>query len=321
MTTATTWHDLAIAQDGILLREQIAEASISRSHLLAQLDAQRWQALGPRVLVLHNGPMTFRQQLWAAVLNAGPRAALCARTAAAEAGLGGWEGNGIEIVVQRGRKLPPLPGVPVRVHESRRFEFERDVHPTRLPTQTRPERSVVDAAAWTRNPRSAMGLVAAAVQQGITTSTRLLDELEVNGRIRHRHLLQLGLLDVEGGADALSEIDLGRLCRDYGLPEPERQVVRTEPSGRRRYLDAVIRAPAGASVAIEVDGSLHLLPRRYWDDMSRDNELVIAGERRLRFPTIALRVDRHLAAGQIARALGIRIQPHTVSVAQHAIAG
>lgn len=308
MTTTICQH-LAAEQDGVLLREQTADVGISHSRLLAQLEARRWQSVGPRVLVLHNGPLTPNQQLWAAVLNAGPRAALCARTAAKQAGLRGWEDSRIEVLVPRGRKLPRLPGVPLRVHESRRFEFERDVHPSRLPPQTRTERSVVDAAAWTRNVRSATGLVAAAVQQGITTADRLLDELAITGRIRHRHRLQLALLDIAGGSDALSEIDLGKLCHDYGLPEPERQVVRTEPSGRRRYLDAVIRRSPGVSVAIEIDGSLHLLPRQYWDDMARDNEMVIGGERRLRFPTIALRVDRPTVASQIARALGMQSRP------------
>jgi hypothetical protein len=52
-----------------------------------------------------------------------------------------------------------------------------------------------------------------------------------------------------------------------------------------------------------VDGAVHLLETTYWDDMSRANELLIAGQPLLRFPTVALRLDEARAAGQIRRAL------------------
>lgn len=291
-------------QDGVVRRDQIRRAGITLAQLDAQLAARRWRALGPVVVVLHNGPLTYRQRLWAAVLNAGSVAALCARTAAAEAGLTGWESDCIEVVVPRGTTLTPLPGVAVKVHESRRFGAD-DIHPARRPPQTTAERSVIDAAVWTRRPRSACGLVAAAVQQRITTPDRLLAELDLAGKVRHRRLLRTALVDIGGGAQALSEIDFGRLCRRYGLPEPERQVVRIEPNGRRRYLDVLLRGPDGRTLVVEVDGAVHLLPERYWDDMSRDNELVIAGERRLRVPTIAIHLEPERVADQVRRALGL----------------
>jgi very-short-patch-repair endonuclease len=72
--------------------------------------------------------------------------------------------------------------------------------------------------------------------------------------------------------------------------------------GRRRYLDAVVESETGVRVACEVDGAIHLLPLTYWDDMSRANELLIAGQSLLRFPTLALRLDEALVADQIRRA-------------------
>jgi len=110
--------------------------------------------------------------------------------------------------------------------------------------------------------------------------------------------------DIGQGAQALSEIDLGRLCRRYGLPAPERQVIRPDPRGRRRYLDAEWRrARDGRRVVAEVDGALHLIARRWWDDQLRQNEVVIAGALVLRFPSVVLRCEEATAADQLRRVL------------------
>ena len=53
----------------------------------------------------------------------------------------------------------------------------------------------------------------------------------------------------------------------------------------------------------EVDGAVHLLPRRYWDDMERANELVLGGRTVLRFAAFAVRAHPAQVADQLARAL------------------
>jgi hypothetical protein len=105
------------------------------------------------------------------------------------------------------------------------------------------------------------------------------------------------------GRQALSEIDFGQLCRRFGLPAPTRQAVRVEPSSRRRYLDAEWRRRDGRTVAAEVDGALHLTPRRWYDDQLRQNEVVIAGTIVLRFPSVVVRDEPALVAAQLRRAL------------------
>ena len=50
--------------------------------------------------------------------------------------------------------------------------------------------------------------------------------------------LREAIRDIRGGSEALSEIDLIRLCRRFGLQEPDRQVKRFDSHGRIRYLDA-----------------------------------------------------------------------------------
>jgi hypothetical protein len=297
---------LAKNQAGIVRRDQLNTLPLSPAFVRAQLDARRWRPIGPLLIAVHNGPLTSEQQLWAAVLNAGPMgsSALCGRTAAQCAGLKGWATELIEVVVPRGARIPRLPELRIRLHESRRFA-PTDLHPTRLPPQTTIERAAIDIGAWSRDARSACGVLAAVVQQRLTTPEQLRGELDRAGRVRHHRIMGLALLDIAGGAQALSEIDLGRLCQRFGLPAPERQVVRRERNGRKRYVDASWRRSDGRWVRVEVDGALHLLVETYWDDMNRSNEMTVDGEIVLRFPAIALRLDPARVADQIARALGL----------------
>jgi hypothetical protein len=113
----------------------------------------------------------------------------------------------------------------------------------------------------------------------------------------------LALADIAQGADALSEIDLARLCRRWRLPEPVRQAVRIEPSGRRRYLDAEWKTRRGRRLVAEVDGAIHLAPRQWWDDQLRQNEVVLTGDLVLRFPTVIVRHEQPLVADQLVRGL------------------
>jgi len=125
------------------------------------------------------------------------------------------------------------------------------------------------------------------------------------GAIRRHRLLRSALLDIEGGAQSVSEIDFLNFCRRHHLPTPALQTVRRDRNGRRRYLDATLIGPTGQVVRVEIDGALHLLVRTYWDDMSRGNELSIDGETQLRFPSVAIHVNDLLALDQLRPALGL----------------
>jgi hypothetical protein len=269
--------------------------------LAAQLAAGRWQAPTSTVYVLHNGPLTQVQRWWVATLAVGP---LAGRTALTAWGVTGWASNDVEVLVRRGA-TPELPhGLALKVHESRRFRPE-DAHPVREPRRVPVERAAVDAAAWTKDPRQACGLLASVVQQRKSVAPRLLMELTRAGRVRHVRLMRTVLHDIGGGAQALTEVDLGRLCARFGLTLEERQVVRVDGTGKRRYVDARVSAPGGRSVLVEVDGALHLLASTYWDDMQRLNEIVISGERVLRFPSSALYLDELTVGNQLRRACGL----------------
>jgi hypothetical protein len=278
-------------QAHVLTREQLASYGVDHRAVQRHADAGRWAPLGPVLVVLHRGPLDAAARSWAAVLNAGPCAGLCSWSALAQWGLRGWERDETHVVVRRGERQWPLPWV--RIHESRRHTLSDLVRPTARPPAHDVHRAAIDAAAWNPSPRTACGLIAAVVQQGLTTVDALTSALETAGRVRHRKLIRAALTDIAGGADALSEIDLTRLCRRAGLPLPRRQTTRTDLRGRRRYRDAEWVRWDGRLVVCEVDGQGHLEAQRWYDDLLRDAELAQqeADAIRIRLPATALRTE------------------------------
>jgi hypothetical protein len=296
--------ELLERQHSVALRQQIVGTGVTDAQVDRCLSVGRWRDVGGGIVAAHNGPLTMPNEWSVAVLAGGRICALAARTSAQAAGLVGWEPVRTEVVVPHGTTYPGLRGVPVRVHESRRFGVD-DIIDTTWPPRVSIERALIDAAAWSNRPRTACGLLAAGVQQRLTMADRLLVELAGAGAIRYRGILRAALLDIEGGAHAVSEMDFIRFCRRHDLPTPIRQRVRRDPNGKRRYLDATLIGPGGTVVRVEIDGALHLLVRTYWDDMSRGNELSIAGETALRLPSVVVHDDDPDAVDQLRRALNL----------------
>jgi Protein of unknown function (DUF559) len=237
---------------------------------------------------------------------AGPGAVLAGLTAARLDGLRGFTDHDavdrpIYVLAPAGRSVRRRPyDVPVIVHYSTMLG-DVDVHPLRRPRRTRIARSLVDAAAWMATDRGARAILAAGVQQRLVRPGDLSRVVDANQRLYRRTLVKETLGDIEGGAQALSELDFTRLVvRQYGLPEPDRQRVRKDSGGKRRYLDAVWEA---AKVVVEIDGSQHMEAQQYWDDMNRDNDLRIDGYTVLRFPSWLVRHHPEYVADRIKRAI------------------
>lgn len=289
----------------VLRRQQGPALGLSDDQVRGQLDARRWQRVTGTVLATHNGPLSADQVRLAVVLTAvssEKAAALCAWTALEVDGLTGWRRPRIHVVVPAGRTSADYGRLPVVVHVSRRFAAGDVRHQAAL-ARTSVERSAVDAACWSRHPRTALGVLAACVQQRLTSADRLRTELLAAGRIRHRRLLLAALTDIGGGAQAVSEIDFLRFCRRHGIPKPQQQSVRQDAAGRRRYLDATFRSRTGRVVHVEIDGALHLAVASYWDDMSRGNDLVLVDTPTLRFPSVVIHADDPTAVRQLCAAL------------------
>ena len=162
-------------------------------------------------------------------------------------------------------------------------------------------RSLVDAAAWMSTDRGAQAVLAAGVQQGRTRVTDLRSVLDRIGTVRRRRLMYDVLGDIEGGAQALSELDFTRkVIRQFRLPEPNRQVGKRDSQNKQRWIDVIFD---DYKVAIEIDGAQHMEPLDQWDDMERDNDLNIDGYLVLRFPAWLIRRNPEYVAKKILKAL------------------
>jgi hypothetical protein len=281
---------LLTQQNGVATRVQLNDLGFNQHAIRAQISARRWQSWGFHVVILHNFEPTRTQLMWAAVLDAGYPAALGSHTALELQGFKPFarEAEHLHLLIERGAKVTAHPMI--TIHESRRLKPECHVTVAGLPCTSAP-RSAIDAAAWQPWPRFACALVAAVVQQGLCTADDVDQELRYVGRVRHKAHLREAIRDIRGGSQALSEIDLSRLCRRFGLMEPNRQVKRTDAHGRLRYLDAEWKLQDGHRVVLEVDGSHHFEVESWQADMRRERGVVIAGARVLRATAVEIRVE------------------------------
>jgi hypothetical protein len=202
-------------QCGVATLEQLtATGGLTAHQVAAQVAARRWQRIGAHCVLSHNLEPTRTQWLWVAVLDHPGPVALGGLTALQLHGFTffGRELERVHIVVPRGTRCHELPGV--QVHESSRFGSADVEHTHDLP-HTRLARSAIDAGAWQPFARYACGLLAGVVQQRLCATNELAQALATAGRVRHEAQMRLVLHDIAGGGEALSELDIGRLCRRH----------------------------------------------------------------------------------------------------------
>jgi very-short-patch-repair endonuclease len=271
---------------------------LSRGDVRHRLSTGRWQQVHRSVFVAHSGPVSPHQRSWIAVLAVGDHAVLAGITAARAWGLRGYGGTTVHLLVPATRKPVRVPA-DVRVHRTTVLD-ERDLLAAGRPIRTRMPRSLIDAAQWAGSDTEARAIIAAGFQQRLVRGDDVIDALDRLPRARRRRLIASTAADAAGGAHSLAEIDFLELCRANHLPEPSRQVVRRDATGRRRYLDAYFDQ---WRVHVEIDGGQHLDPRQAWLDMQRQNDVWIAGDRLLRFPAWALRTEPAAVATQVRAAL------------------
>ena len=278
---------LAERQHGVLSRRSLDALGVGDTVVRAQVQAERWQAIGDEVVLLQNAPPNRQQLMWIAVLDAG-ECALGSHTSLELVGFRSFatEAELIHLVIPKGNKVTSLVGV--KVHESRRLHPEETILTNGLP-RTPTARAVLDAAAWQPYPRFAATMVAAAVQQRIVAIGELETALRAVGRIRHKIYLREAVADAAGGSQSLGELDLARMCRSFGLTLPNRQVRRRDASGVWRFLDAEWEVRGGEVVVLEVDGGQHMDAFSWQADLRRERWIVVGRKRVLRATNFEVR--------------------------------
>ena len=279
----------ATSQHGLLTIADLRAAGCTPA---AQRTLQRRGVLVPArrgVLRLAGSHDSFEQRLLTVVFASGGRAVASHLSALRLHGLHP-QSSRIEVTVPYPADCR-LDGV--AVHRSRTLDDAQVTTLDGIPV-TRCARTLLDVA--DRLPGRLLGPV---VDHAVAVGLVDLDELRslrrtVGGRGVRRLDAVLGERIGASGGESGPELDLARLLRSAGLPKPEPQFELTL-DGCRYRID--LAYPAGR-LAIEYDGyDAHSGPGRFEDDRRRQNHLVRAGWRVLRFTARDLREDR---AGVVA---------------------
>jgi len=297
-----TPSELAATQGGLVTRTQLARIGVDRFRVRNQIAAGRWVERSPTVIGTTTGELSRGQSMWLGVLHAGPRALIGDLTAAEVAGLQRWHRDEIVVLVPADAKLDGgIEGI--RFARTRRPIALWRVHGLTLPSAML-EPAILHFAAYQPSLRTAQGVLAAAVQQRLTTPERLGVWVRRMRPLRWAKPMRATLDDLAGGAQSVAEIDVRRLCRDHGLVPPRRQTRRTDLRGARRYTDCEWRLADGRTLVLEVDGAFHMDVEHWEDDLIRHRRLSTSDVVIVRCTASELRRDPETVANDL-RTLGV----------------
>jgi hypothetical protein len=296
---AIHWQELAAGQSGVLARRQLIGLGYPSHYVDDQVAARRWQVVSDVVVCTTTGELSREQLMWVGVLHAGRGSALGGLTALERHGLRNWDRDEVCVLLAKSHNLQPVEGV--RFVETRR---PVGLFAIGSPPTWRVEPAALLFAAYTQSSRTALGLLAAVVQQRLTTPERLLLDLRRMHPLRRSRLFRATLESVADGSHSMSELELVRMCRRQGLPLPDRQTRRRDASGRLRYTDAEWRLPDGRVVVLEVDGGFHMEVEHWEEDIVRERDLVTTGVIVLRCTGRELRDESPRIAASL-RAVGL----------------
>lgn len=301
---------LIASQDGMVARRQLTRHGVEWEHVDHRVRSGRWAERTPRVISTVTGELTRAQREWLAVLHAGERSMLGGLSAAARHGLTGWERDIVTVHVDDELSFEPVDGV--RFFRSRRpFDLLR--HPRPGIPVCRLEPAVLLWAGYQAMPRPAHGVIAASIQQRLTTTDRMVEWVDVLRPLRWSRPFKRTLGDIAGGAHSGAELDVRRMCRRYGIPLPDGQRSRVDRGGTRRWTDCEWLLRDGTTLVLEVDGSFHLDVLEAMSDHRRGRRLTTATRIVVRCSAFELRFeDSEVAADLIALGLPGRV-PQTAA--------
>lgn len=289
-----------VRQEGAATTAQLAAGGVGPRTVARRVDAGRWQRLHRGVVVLQSGPVRWRQRAHAALLAAGPGAALSHRSAAYVHGITTAPGPRLVVSVPAARAVGPHAGVHVR----RRTTVPPAWGRLRC---VGPEDTLLDLVHEAADEDEAVGLTCDAVRAGVRPDVVLAAARE-RAALSHRALLRAVLGDPSLGVESPLE---HRYVRDverlHGLPRSAGQV-RQRVGGRWIRTD---RAYPG--VRVELDGALAHPFATTDADVWRDNAVLLAtGDVTLRYRWRHVVTEPCAVAHQVAAALTARGLPVTV---------
>ena len=277
-------------------RALLRDLGVDRHAISREVEGDRWRCHRGQTFAVHTRPLDPPALWWRALWETGERIAVRdAVSALLAAGVTGSHQAVIHVSIPRTFNRSRILGV--RVHRVRRVDGE--VITGRGVPRVAPALAAIRAAHWVSSDRQAALILVLPVQQGVVSGSQLQTASTVWVGRRRRALVPVLVQDITDGARSLGELDFALLCRQRGLPEPDRQVVRRTPRGRV-YLDVRWRR---SRLVVEIDGSHHGAGLAMVADHLRQNEVALQREVVLRITLLGLRVAADTFLDQVARAL------------------
>ena len=294
-----TLRNLARHQYGVISRAQALRAGLSTDMIKFRVRSGRWQLIHRGVYATFTGIPGRNAQLWAAVLAAGPGAAISYATAAELHGLAdkGTATGPVHVTVPHERRIKAVEGVSLH-RSTRAFDI---VQGHASPPRTKVEETVLDLTQSAATFDDVCGWVTRAFARNLTDETRLRNAMTKRTKLRWRSDLHELIAAADGGDHSVLEFRYHRdVERAHGLPEPARQVPFTGPGGRRGRRDRVYEA---YDVVIELDGRLAHRAEDKWRDKARDNAAAADGQQSLRYGWEQVTWKACVTAAEVARVL------------------
>lgn len=292
-------RDLAELQRGVICRNQALACGMSAQAIRCRVESARWQRLHAGVYAAFTGAPDRQATLWAAVLRAGPGAALSFQTAAELDGLLDNPASVIHITIPSTRRVTGMNDVVVHT----RLNAGRARHPARLPPRTRLEETVLDLTDSCDDLIAAMDWVSKSLGRRLTTQEQLTRAAAQRSQLRWRAAITSALSPALAGVHSALEF---RYIRDVERPHRLPRSTRQAPAklgGRSAYRDVLYEEYC---LIVELDGKTAHPGDARWLDISRDNAAAASGYMTLRYGFRDLTRSPCLVAAQVAEVLRLR---------------
>lgn len=270
------WHEgrlrqAAARQHGLIGRDQARSLGATDHEISRHIESGRLEVVHPGVYYLNCTPATWKTEVLAAAIAAGPDALASHRCAAVLWGMDSIYGRMIEVTVPYSESPVPKGAI---LHRTRRHNprFELDSIPI-----SPPEKTLLDMAG-TLPERTLWKAARSAVKKGISSVEKMdvtvgvYGGRGVGGTKRMRRVIRL-VADDESGS--VAEIDLAWIVMNAPVPEPIQQLRIRLPNGNNAYPD--FSWPDRMRI-VEVDGfGAHGAPEQMKHDLQRQNQLLDLG--------------------------------------------
>lgn len=251
-------------QDGVISARQLKALGAAPHEIKRLVRRRDLVAVHRGVYVNHNGPLTWKQRAWVAVLVHWP-AALTRESAMPHPG----DKAPIQVAIETTRTVRGVDGIDAH----RTADLEDRVQWNKSPPRVLLEHAVIDLASdRLDDPAAAFTVIADACQTRLTTPEAIERTLAARSRVGGRELLGDLLADLRTGACSVLEREWLRLEQVHGLPTGRRQE-RVTGGTRTVYRDVTYEA---FQLIVELDGrAFHDDAGSYDRDAERDLDAVV----------------------------------------------